>query len=209
MVGQGGGSLTATTAAGRTLYTAKDGNRVMYFAFGRPDTVVLGSNEAFVTEALGSGKKALDNPELARWIALADQKAPVWAAGRVDDRVRQGLVKVTSGQVKAGPQAMVVAFDPTKGARVEVGAVMASPEDAKALESFAKSQLAMLGMAAQAKSLGSIVDKITIAADGNLVRFKASLDTDEVNQLVSVLDGGDGSAQGSPPATGSGSSAGP
>ena len=43
---------------------------------------------------------------------------------------------------------MVVAFDPTKGARVELGAVMANPDDAKNLESFAKSQIALLGMAA-------------------------------------------------------------
>ena len=50
--------------AERTVYEAKDGNRVMDFAFVRPDTVVLGSNEAFVTEAIGTGKKALDNAEL-------------------------------------------------------------------------------------------------------------------------------------------------
>src|SRR5204862_299729 len=51
MVGHGGGSLTAKDAGGRTLYEAKEGSRTMYFAFGRPDTVVLGSNEAFVLEA--------------------------------------------------------------------------------------------------------------------------------------------------------------
>ena len=207
MVGQGGGTLTAKPLGTRTLYEAKDGNHVMYFAFGRPDTVVLGSNEAFVMEALGTGKKALDNPELAKWIALADQKSPLWGAGRVDDRERQGLVKVTKGQVTAGPAAIVVGFDPTSGAKLDVGAVMASNEDANRLESFSKSQLALMGLAAQAKSLGKIVDKIAIKADGLLVRFKADLGPDDVNQLVSVLDGGDGSAQGSPPTTGSGSSA--
>ena len=41
MVGQGGGDVTAKTVAGHTLYVAKDGNRTMYFAFGRPDTVLL------------------------------------------------------------------------------------------------------------------------------------------------------------------------
>ena len=167
--------------------------------------VVLGSNEAFVTEAIGNGKKALDNPDLKMWIGLADQKAPIWAAGRVDPRVKTGLVRVTNGQLTAGPAAMVVAVDPTDGATLEVGALMASPADAKALESFAKNQLALLGMAAQAKSLGTIIDKIAIAADGTMVRFKAILDLDEVNQLVSALDVGGGSAQGSPPAAGSGS----
>ena len=37
---------------------------------------------------------------------------------------------------------------------------MASPADAKALESFAKTQLAALGMAAQVKGLGKIVDSV-------------------------------------------------
>jgi hypothetical protein len=86
---------------------------------------------------------------------------------------------------------------------------MATPADAKTLESFAKSQLALMAMAAQAKSLGRIVDKIAIAADGDLVKFRASLDIDEVNQLISALDGGGADAQGSPPpGPGSGSSSG-
>lgn len=210
MVGQGGGSLTAGDAGGRTLYVAKDGNRTMYFAFGRPDTVVLGSNEAFVREALGTGKKVSDSgSDIAGLFGRADQKAPVWAAGLVDERVRGGLVKVTNGQLKEGPKAMLVSLDPTNGAKLEVGAVMASPADAKTLESFAKSQLGLMAMAAQAKSLGRIVDKITIAADGDLVKFRASLDIDEVNQLISALDGGGTDAQGSPPpGPGSGSSAG-
>ncbi len=207
MVGQGGGTLTAAPLGPRTLYEAKDGNRVMYFAFGRPDTVVLGANEAFVKDALGAGKKALDNPDLAGWLKRADQNAPMWAVGRVDDRVRQGLVRLTKGQVTAGPAAFVVGFDPTSGAKLDVSAVMASEADAKTLESFAKAQLGLLALGAQMKSLGKIVDKIAIAADGSLVRFKLSLDPDDINQLVSVLDGGDGSAQGSPPQTGSGSSA--
>ena len=43
LVGKGGGTLTAKSAEGnKTLYEAKDGNRVMSFAFGRADTVVLG-----------------------------------------------------------------------------------------------------------------------------------------------------------------------
>lgn len=209
MVGQGGGSLTAKPLDGRTLYQAKDGNRTMFFAFGRPDTVVLGSSEAYVTEALGPGKKVADNADLMKWIKLADQKAPVWAAGRVDERVRQGLVKVTNGQLSAGPTAMVLAVDPTEGAKLDLGAVMASEADAKALESFAKSQLALMSMAAQAKSLGKVVDKVSIAADGEVVRFAANLGMDDVNQLISALDGGDATAQDSPPPPGPGSAAGP
>jgi len=208
MVGKGGGSLTAKPLAGRTLYQAKDGNRTMYFAFGKPDTVVLGSNEAYVTEALGTGKKAMDNPDLAGWMKLADQKAPLWAAGKVDERVRGGLVKLTDGQIAQGPAAMVMSANPSDGLTLEVGAVMTSEQDAKTLESFAKSQLGLMAMAAQAKSLGKIVDKIAISADKQVVRFKAALGPDEVNLLISALDGGGSAAQDSPPATETGSAAG-
>jgi hypothetical protein len=207
MIGQGGGTLTAKDVAGRTLYQAKDGNRTMFFAFGKPDTVVLGSNEAYVTEALSTGKKAADNPELVGWMKLVDQKAPVWAAGKVDERVRGGLVKLTSGQVQQGPVAMIMSANPSDGISLEVGAVMASDQDAKTLESFAKTQLGVMAMVAQAKSLGTIVDKVTISADKQVVRFKAALTPKDVNLLISALDGGGITAQDSPPANQAGSAA--
>ena len=199
LVGQGSGSLNVKDVAGRSLYEAKDGNRAVYFAFGRPDTVVLGSSEQWVIDAIGTGKKALDNPDLKHWIDLTDQKAPVWAAGKVDERVRSGLVRVTSGQLSAGPVAMVLSFDPTSGAKASLGVLMATPQDAKALESFANTQKGLLGYAAQAKSLGRIVDKVTITADGTLVRLSVDLGVDDVNQLVSALDGTGSAAQDSPP----------
>jgi hypothetical protein len=190
MVGDGHGDLTVKTVGGRTLYEAKDGNRTMFFAFGRADTVVLGSNEIWVTEALGTGKKALDNPELKKWIGMVDQHAPAWGVGRLDDTVRKGLVHATAGAVTAGPVAVTIAVDATTGVNVQVGAVMATPADANALESFAKTQLGLLGYAAQAKGLGPLVDKIAIAAELDVVHFKLALTLDEVNQLLSVLDGG-------------------
>ena len=199
MVGQGGGTLTARALEGRTLYQAKDGARTMFFAFGRPDTVVLGSNEAFVTEALGSGKKILDDPEMKHVISLVDQNAPIWAAGRVDERVRAGLVKVTAGKVTAGPSAMVAALDPTDGAKVHVGVVMATPADAKALESFAKAELGILAMAAQVKSLQPVVDKVAVVAQAEIVNLDAALSIDDVNQLLSALDVAPPPAQDSPP----------
>lgn len=204
MVGQGGGSLTARPLGTRTLYEAKDGNRVMFFAFGTPDTVLMSASEPYITEALGDGKKLPDNPDMAKWIALANQQAPIWAAGRADERVRQGMVKVAGGQITSGPVAYTASLDPTGGVKLEVDAVMATPADAKTLESFAKTQLGALGMVAQAKSLGTIVDKVSISADGAVLRLRAALDLDEVNQVISVLDGGGGSAQDAPP-QGSGS----
>jgi hypothetical protein len=206
MVGSGGGDVTAKTVAGHTLYQARDGSRIMFFSFGRADTVLLSSNEQFITEALTPGKKATDNAELGAWIALADQKAPVWAAGKADPNLRDRLVKVTNGALTAGPQAIVLSFDPTSGAKLDLGAVMASPADAKALESFAKSQIALLGMAAQQLSAGKLVDKIEVSSTGTVVHVRVNLTLDEVNQLISALDGKGSAAQDSPPAeAGSGS----
>lgn len=206
MVGQGGGTLTAKPVGGRTLYQAKDGKRTMFFAFSRADTVVLGANEAYVTEALSSGKKLADNAELTQWIKRADQSAPIWAAGKVDERVRARLVTVTNNQLKAGPVAIILAADATDGMKLDLGAVMSTKDDAKTLESFAKTQLGLLAMAAQAKQLGTVVNKLAISTEGDVVRFGANLTMADVNLLISVLDGEVPSEQVSPPAPGSGSS---
>jgi hypothetical protein len=205
MLGQGGGQLSGKDLDGRTLYSAKDGSRTMYFAFGRADTVVLGANEAYVTEALGSGKKALSNSDLAKIIALADPNAPIWAAGRVDDRLRAGLATVTKGAVSAGPSAFVVAIDPTDGAKLDIGAVMANAADAKALETFAKQELGTLAMFAQMKGLQRVVDKLEVHADNDVLRLSAKLSVYDVNQLLSVLDGTPPPAQDATPPQGSGS----
>lgn len=212
MVGKGGGALTAKpVATNRTLYEAKQGGRAMYFAFGRADTVVMGANEAFVMEALGTGKKVLDNGDMAAWSGLANQRAPLWAIGKVNPRVGEGLAKVMGG-ASGGPQGMFASLDLAAGAAFEVGAVMATEKDAKMLETFAKTQLGLLAMAAQAKSLGAVVSKFQISTgrpgQPPIVRFAASLDPDDVNQLISALDAGGGSAQISPPqapSSGSGS----
>ena len=87
----------------------------------------------------------------------------------------------------------------TRQGRLGLGVLMATPQDAKALESFANTQKGLLGYAAQAKSLGRIVDKVSITADGTLVRLSVDLAVDDVNQLVSALDGTGSAAQDSPP----------
>jgi len=199
VVGTGGGGLTTKTVAGQSLYQVKDGQRVVYFAFRRPDMVVLGTRDTWVSEALGAGKKALDDPELARHLARADQDAPLWAVGRVDPRVGQGLVAASGGKLTEAPAAIVGAVDPREGARLDLGVVMASAEAAKALESFARAELAIAATAARLTSIGSLVDKLGISTDGPLVRFRASLTQAEVNQLLSVLDETPGPEQGTPP----------
>lgn len=206
LVGQGGGTVTGKAVFGRTLYLAKDGNRTMYFGYGRPDTIVLGSNEAYVTEALGTGKKAPDNPDLTRWLRLVNQNSSLWAVGRTDARVRDGLVQLTDGKLSSGPVAFTAMADLSEGANLQLGAVMGKPEDAKSLESYVKGELALLTAAAQWKSLGSVVGKITVTVDNDVVNFRAPLTIEDLNLLLSALDGGTMPAQDSaPPTPGSGS----
>ncbi|MEO8699718.1 MAG: hypothetical protein ABI867_06725 [Kofleriaceae bacterium] len=199
LVGKGGGSVTGRDVAGRTVYQVKDGARTMFYAYGRPDTVVLGTTEAYVIEAIGAGAKLPGNPEFAAWLKLVDQASPVWAVGRVDDRVRAGLVKVLPG-LKAGPSAIFGTIDPREGAKLELGAVMASDEDAKQLESFTNDQKKLFVMVAQQRALGSLVNKVAIQQGANIVRFHAPLDMDDVNHLLSMLDGGAPAEQDSHPA---------
>jgi hypothetical protein len=189
LVGAGGGSLTGKPVAGRTLYLAKDGNRTMYFAYTRPDTVVLSADEAYITEALGSGQKAPDNPDLTAWRKLVNQSAPLWAVGRTDPRIRDGLVHASDGKITAGPVAFALSADLADGAKLQLSAVMSQPDQAKALESYVKGELALLTAAAQLRSLGSVVGKIAVAADGNIVQFRAALTVDDLNHLLSALDG--------------------
>jgi hypothetical protein len=215
LVGTGGGSVTGKPIAGHTLYLAKDGNRTMYFAYGRPDTVVLGSSEAYVTEALGTGKKAGDNPELGRWLGLVNQNSALWATGRVDARIRDGLVKLTEGKLTGGPAAFTLVADLQAGASLDFGAVMTRADDAKSLESYVKAELALLTAAAQWRSLGPVVGKITVASQSDTVHLRVPLTVEDLNLLLSALDGGKPPAQDSappappaPPNRGAGSAAG-
>lgn len=188
LVGTGGGTLTGKVVLGRTLYLAKDGNRTMYFAYSRPDTVVLSADEAYITEALGSGKKAPDDPELTAWRKLVNENSPLWAVGRTDARIRDGLVQLTEGQISSGPVAIAASADLSDGAKLQLSAVMTTPDQAKKLESFVEQVLPLIAAAAQWKSLGSVVGKLGVSVDGAIVQFRATLTRDDLNQLLSALD---------------------
>lgn len=203
IVGKGGGSVVVKAGEGRTLYQVKDGARTMFIAFGRPDTVILGNNEAYVEEAVGSGAKALDNPELAGWIRIVDQNAPVWVVGRVAPRLKASLIRASGGALRAGAKAYVGTLDPTDGVHGELLALMESPEDAKQLESLANLNLVGLSWATQREALARIVQKVSIKAQEAAVRFSVPLTMDDVNRVLSALDDDRAAAQDSPPASGS------
>ena len=201
VVGTGAGEVTAHTSAGRTIYTVKDAGRVVYYGYGQADTIVLGTSQAWVETALASsGPKATDSGALKPLLARADQAAPIWAAGR-PPRVSDGLIKLTGGAMKKGPQAFFLSVDPTTGLRLELGAELTSEDDAKVLEEFAKSQLPFLAMAAQIKALGPLVSKIAVARTGAVCTAKVSLSMEEVNDLMRVIDRPGADPQDSAPAT--------
>ena len=190
VVGQGNGTLTASTVAGHTLYQAKDGNRTMFFAFGRPDTILFSSNEAYVTEALTATKHVLDDPEMAMWLGRVDQNAPLWSGGRMDPRIGGKLVQLT-GQLLSQPcKGMLVTGDLSAGAKLDVTLVCASADDAKKLESFAKTQLDALAAAAQIVKLGQVVAKVETSSDRDMFKVHAALTVDDLNQVLSALDQG-------------------
>jgi len=205
IVGKGGGSIVVNPYEGRTLYQVKDGTRTMFIAFGRPDTVILGNDEAYVYESVGNGKKALDNRELAGWLAQADQNAPVWVVGRVAERLRAGLVRASNHTLKAGAKAYVGSLDLTSGVKAELATLMESAEDAKRLESLLNLNLVGLSWAAQVAALAKVVQKVSITAQDKTVRFSVPLTMDDVNRVLSALDEGRAPAQDSPPAGGSAS----
>ena len=200
LVGKGGGTLTARAEGGRTLYQARENNRSVWFGFGRSDTVVLGSQEAIVLEALGPGKKLADNAELRAFVDQAERKESIWAVGQVEPQVGDRLLGAADGSIRAGPRGFLFAADASSGARLALTAVMASEEDAKALESLAKRQIALLAVAAQVRGLGRLVGKISAAAAGRQLRLAIALDPTEINQLLSAVDSAALGSQDAPPA---------
>lgn len=192
MVGAGGGSLTGRTAQGRTIYQVKDGARAVWFGFGTANTIVLGSNEAFVEQALGAGPKIESNPEFAarRAVLSAGQTElpPLWAIGNVAPQVGGGLVRATGGKITAGPKAFVLSADLANGLAFALRVFLASDADAKELKSFIDSQLGVLALAAQWRNLGPVLTKMKTAQDASQVAITAGWTTDDLNQLLSAID---------------------
>jgi hypothetical protein len=192
VVGSGGGKVASVSGTTHAVYEVKEGRHEVYYAFGAADTIVLGNQAEWVDQALGSGPKVVDDPDMKQYLALSgaigDHPAPLWLAAKVAPKVGEGLVRIGQGQIKSGPKAVFGSMDPATGVKGELGTVMSSEDDAKALESFSKSQVGLLALAAQWKGLGPIVQKVAIARDSAVLKFDLSLSEDDVKQLFSVID---------------------
>lgn len=199
-VGVGGGKVTAKQVEGRTLYQVDDAGRSVTFAFGKADTVVVSASRELVVQALGTGKKALDDAALKGLIDRADTGAPLWAVGKVDPALGQRLIALTSGQVQAAPTAFLATLDPSGGLTASLGAVMAGESDAKALESHVNPTLGLIALAAGARGLGPLAAKIVASRDGAIVKFGVALGDAEVKDLLSKIDSRVPAQQDAPPA---------
>jgi hypothetical protein len=183
-----GSALVPTQVAGRNVYRVDDAGRSVWFTYGQPDTMVLSTSSAWLTAAVGGGAKVGTDAGWQALVGHADQAAPIWAAGAVTERVGAGLRKVTDGKVAAGPSQFVASLDPAAGAAVELGAVTAGPADAAALLELADAQLGLFEKVAQKWSLGHLVGKVNVRAEGPLFWVSAALSSDEVNQVLVVID---------------------
>jgi hypothetical protein len=169
---------------------APPGRLDVWFAFGSPETVVVSSSAEFLAEALGTGPRLSDDGLMAQLIHRARKPdAAVWAAGRVSPAVGKGLAEATGGQI-GPPRAMFGHVAAETGLRAELGVELSSPEEAKKALSLAQNQLRILAQVAQKWRLGRSVAKIATEAVGATLFFRATLDDEELRQVLAPIDRG-------------------
>lgn len=187
---QDGGRLTTSTASGRDVYKADSGpdKAPVWFAFGSNETILVSSSEEYLHKSLGDGPKASRSTELAGLIQKARvDGAAVWVAGTVPPAVGKGLERASAGKASA-PVSIYGHLRVDDGLGIELGAVMKSREDAKALVSFGKGQLDLGAMAAAKWGLTPVVRKLSLEAADSTVILKMSLTHDELADLLSRID---------------------
>jgi hypothetical protein len=185
-----GGSLVQRAVDGRVHYQADapPGRMDVWFAFGSPDTVVVSSSPGFLTEALSEGPRLASDGQMAELVHRARVPgAALWAAGRVAPGVGKGLAAATGGQV-GPPRAMFGHLAAETGLRAELGVELASPEEANAVVSLAKTQLRMIAQVAQKWRLGRAVARISTEATGSTLYLRAVLSDEELRQTLAPID---------------------
>jgi hypothetical protein len=198
--GSGGGQLSVRDVGGRSLYKLTEGARVLHLAFGQADTVVIGADEAWVLAAVGGGAKVHANPALGPLLEKVDREAAVYAVAAMDADLGAALTRITKGKVAAAPQALYGALQTKSGLAGNIAFVMSSEGDADALVGFAADELEIMAMAAQAMGLGRLVAKVKVERKGPEAQFRVVLSDEEVRQLLSAIDRGQGSGQDAHPA---------
>lgn len=187
-LGARGGELHSKGAAGRTIYEAAEaGGDGVWLGFGSAETAVVASSEEALVSALGKGPKLAGQADMVALIARAGTDAALWAAGRVDPQVGEGLVAGTGGQV-AAPKALFGHVGLDGGLELFLAAEMASGEDAKKLISVAKAQLEAGALVAQRHGLGPLVQRIEARADERTAALSLTLSEAELAKLLAAID---------------------
>jgi hypothetical protein len=192
-----GGQLVETQVDGRTHYhaDAPPDRLDVWFAFGARDTVVVSSSPELLAEALGTGPRLAGDERMAGLIARARQpRAALWAAGRVAPDVGAGLKAASNGAIGA-PQAMFGHVVLEDGLTAELGAELASPEEATSAVAAARTQLGVLAQVAQKWKLGRLVAKVAPEAAENRVFLRLALTPDELRAAVAPIDTGAGGVE--------------
>jgi hypothetical protein len=198
--GSGGGQLSVRDVGGRSLYKLTEGARVLHLAFGQADTIVIGADEAWVLAAVGGGAKVDSNPALAPLFEKVDKTAAIWVIGVMDADLGAALARITKGKVAGAPKALYGALRAKSGLGADITFVMASEGDADALAEFARTELGLMAMAAQSMGLGRVVAKVRVERKGAEAQFRVALTDEEVRQVLSAVDRGQGSSQDAHPA---------
>ena len=198
-VGSGGGDVTVKQTGARSLYRLVEGRHTVYFGFGQADTVVIGPDEGWVEAALGAGPK-VGTGALAPYLAAVDQTRALWFVATMNADLGDSLVRITEGAIKAAPVAAFAELDPHDGFAAHAAFAMRTEPDAAALARFAKGELALGAMAAQAFNLGPVVAKVQVAAEGKAVHFRVQLTDAEFKDVLTAVDTGGDGGQDAPPA---------
>lgn len=199
-VGSGGGEVTVRQSGGRTLYRLVAGRRELFFGFGQARTVVLGPSEAWVVAGLGAGAKVETSPVLGPALARIDRKAAAWAVATMDPELGLALTRLTKGAIATGPRLVSGTLDPLDGVRATAAFTMNGPGDARALADYARGELTLGTLAAQALGLGPVLAKVQVAADGAEVRFAVALTDAEIKDVLATIDRGRPPGQDAQPA---------
>ena len=184
----GGGMVSKIGADGRTLYRAEVGERAIWLGFAAPGIVAVSSAQAWLGQALGDGAKVSANPVLAPLLERSHRDAGIWLIGAMPAAIGQGLVAAAGGELTAAPLAFTGHIELDPGLSAELGLVMASEEDAKLAASKAIPQLAMSSLVAQRYSLGPMVNKIEVTAEGAILYLRISLTAAEVDDALAGVD---------------------
>jgi hypothetical protein len=183
-----GGSLkTVTGASGHTIYHAS-GIHEVYFAFVGSGTLAVSSGLEWLEQALGKGDKIAAQPVLGPLLAKAPRDAGLWLVGLMPAPVGLALVGAVKSEIEGPPVAFSAWLRLHGGLDAEVGLLMTRDEDAKLLVSKTIPQLALSSLVAQRYSLGDIVNKVEVTAEGALLRLGIRLTETEVDETLARLD---------------------